>query len=268
MLCHRWTPYRATLGALSIAATLLASGCASGDTARRVLAEVGELRSQVAELRRGQEASARELAQMASDLEALQAQGAALAEGSGALGQQVGVLQSALAESDASLRALRAAVDELPRTPVVVTAPPPELRPQPEPVKDSSAPERLFSTALANFQAQEHGQAVLDFTELITRFPRHPLASSAQFWVGEAYYRQHDFRQALVEFQKVVDAYPRSQQVAEALLKIGLCHRALHDTARARETWERLVREHPGSEATTQARSLLGSRGTSTRGAR
>ena len=52
-----------------------------------------------------------------------------------------------------------------------------------------SPPKQLFSSAMANFRAHELGQAVLELTNLITRFPDHALAASAQVWIGEAYYQ-------------------------------------------------------------------------------
>jgi len=95
--------------------------------------------------------------------------------------------------------------------------------------------EKLYATAMASFRADEHGQAVIEFTELIDKFPKHTLAASAQYWIGEAYYRQRDFNQAVTELQKVPDLYPQSPPVAEALLKLGMCYRALHDLPRARD---------------------------------
>jgi len=50
-------------------------------------------------------------------------------------------------------------------------------------------PSKLYATAMTSFRAEEHGQAVLEFTELIDKFPKHTLAASAQYWIGEAYYR-------------------------------------------------------------------------------
>jgi tol-pal system protein YbgF len=111
---------------------------------------------------------------------------------------------------------------------------------------------------MASFQAEEPGQAVLEWSGLMQKFPEHPLAASAQYWIGEAYYRQRDFHQAIVEFRKVIDGYANSPQVPEALLKIGLCYRALNDSARARETWEQLSKEFPASNAASQAHALLG----------
>ena len=152
-------------------------------------------------------------------------------------------------------------------TPPVAPAPPPAGAPRGA-ARSAQSAEQLFSAAMANFRAQEPGQAVLELTDLIARFPDHALAASAQLWIGEAYYQQRDYRQSLVELKRVLDGYPKSRQVADALLKTGLCHRALGDGAAARTAWEQVVREHSGSPAAGQARSLLGTRESAARGGR
>src|SRR5207245_8998051 len=96
--------------------------------------------------------------------------------------------------------------------------------------------EKASAAAMATFRAREHGQAVLDLLDFLSRYPQHPLAGAAQYWVGEAYYVQHDYRQALVEFQKVLEF--GHGKTPEALVKIGLCHLNLRDPNRARQRSE------------------------------
>jgi tol-pal system protein YbgF len=151
-------------------------------------------------------------------------------------------------------------------TPSLRPAPAPAAPPEPgRAARSAQSAEQLFSAAMANLRAREPAQAVLELTDLIARFPDHALASSAQLWIGEAYYQQRDYRQSLVELKRVLDGYPKSPQVADALLKTGLCHRALGDGAAARTAWEQVVRDHSGSAAAGQARSLLGSRDSAAR---
>src|SRR4029077_3469072 len=92
--------------------------------------------------------------------------------------------------------------------PLVVT--PPVAAPSREPAPRATSPEQAYQAALATFRAREHGQAVLDFLDFIAKYPRHPLVANAQYWIGEAYYVQHDFRQAQTEFQKVLKTAPGS----------------------------------------------------------
>jgi tol-pal system protein YbgF len=156
-----------------------------------------------------------------------------------------------------------------PARPRLATKPAPAApRESPRTPRSEQSAEQLFSAAMTNFRAQESGQAVLELSDLIARFPDHALAPSAQLWIGEAYYQQRDYRQSLVELKRVLDGYPKSPQVADALLKSGLCHRALGDRAAARTAWEQVVREHSSSAAAGQARSLLGTRESASRSGR
>ena len=240
-----------------------AAGCGTGEKARRE-AEMAALVKQVDDLKKGQEQVAKDVGRLAGELKALDAQAAFLVGETKASAQEREQLKAALQQQDGALRGLRSAVDETSQKVAALAVPPPAppapKAVAPPPGREVSA-EKLYATAMTSFRAEEHGQAVLEFTELIDKFPKHALAASAQYWIGEAYYRQRDFNQALSEFQKVSDLYPQSAPIAEALLKMGMCYRALHDVPRARETWEQVVRSHPKTEAASQARALLASLG-------
>ncbi len=253
------TPGVAALSVLAVTA----GGCGTGEKARRE-AETAALIKQVDELKKSQAQIAQDVGRLSGELKALDAQAAFLVGETKAQAQEREQLKGALQQQDGALKALRSALDETNQKIATLSVPPPApapARPTAPSASKESTPEKLYATAMTSFRAEEHGQAVLEFTELIDKFPRHSLASSAQYWIGEAYYRQRDFNQALAEFQKVPDLYPQSQSVPEALLKVGMCYRALHDVSRARETWEQVVRAHPKSEAATQARALLASLG-------
>ncbi|MGH7414426.1 MAG: tol-pal system protein YbgF [Candidatus Rokuibacteriota bacterium] len=252
---------RSLIGLALLATT--AVGCGTGEKARREAA-MAALVKQVEELQKGQEQIGKDLGKLAGELKALDAQAAFLVGETKASATEREQVKAAIQQQDGALRGLRSALDET-NEKVATLSVPPAVPPTPKPVapppgRDVSA-EKLYATAMSSFRADEHGQAVLEFTELIDRFPRHTLAASAQHWIGEAYYRQRDFNQAATEFQKVPDLYPQSQPVAESLLKLGMCYRALHDLPRARETWEQVVKSHPRTEAATQARALLASLG-------
>jgi tol-pal system protein YbgF len=245
-------------------AGVAATACAGGDAERaRRDAELAALRTALEDVKSGRETEARERAKLAADIKAIDAQQAFLVAESKASREELGRLGQALDQQSTALGQLRAAVEEAERRiaalppPAPPAAPPAAAAPAPSTGASEVSPDKLYATATASFRAEEHGQAVLEFTELVDRFPQHPLASNAQYWIGEAYYRQRDYRQALAEFQKVVDGYSQSAQAPEALVKIGLCHRALKDPARARESWEQVMKTYPGTSAAGQARSLL-----------
>lgn len=255
--------------ALLVAVTA-AAACASADAERaRRSAELADLHGQFAEVKKNQDGAARERARLAEHVKAIDAQQAFVLAEAKAVRQELDLLQKEVGQVDAALRELRLAVEDVERkadaAPAAASAV--AAKPGSGSAREAS-PEKLYASAMASFRSEEHGQAVLEFTELVDRFPQHPLASTSQYWIGEASYRQRDFRQALVEFQKLVDGYPQSAQVPEALLKLGLCHRALKDTAAARESFERVVKSYPGTNAASQARTLLSQLGGQGRGAR
>ena len=233
------------LCALAAALVTAVSGCASGQRAQRE-SEIATLRTQIDELKKSHDASAQALARLSGDMKALDARSGFLGGEVKATGDELARLRTALEASNNATRALRSPVAELSRPAPAAASSVPE-----------ASPEQIYAAAMASFQAEEHGQAVLEWGELTQRFPEHPLAANAQYWIGEAYYRQKNFRDALPEFRKVIDRYPNSPQVPEALLKIGLCYRAVTDGAHAREAWERVTKEYPRTNAAAQARSLL-----------
>ena len=241
------------------------AACASGDAERsRRSAEVADLHGQFAEVKKNQDAASRERARLAEQVKAIDAQQAFVLVETKAVRQELDQLQKEVGQVASALRELRLAVEDVERKAAASSAVAP--KPGSEGAREAS-PEKLYASAMASFRSEEHGQAVLEFRELVDRFPQHPLASNSQYWVGEVSYRQRDFRQALVEFQKVVDGYPQSAQVPEALLKLGLCYRALKDTPAARESFERVVKAYPGTNAASQARTLLSQLGGQGRGA-
>ena len=149
---------------------------------------------------------------------------------------------------------------EKPRVP---PPPPPTVVPSRPAPRAGGNPEQEYAAALATYRAREHGQAVIDFIDFIAKYPKHPLAGNAQYWIGEAYWAQRDYRQALVEFEKVFEHGPA--KAPDALLKIGLCYLRLGDTSRAQQAWQRVVNEYPKSDSASMARSLIATHATARR---
>jgi tol-pal system protein YbgF len=252
---------RATTVAWVVAA--LVTGCATRGSVHQVAQDHQALESEVIRLREAQEDLTRRLAELSSSAEAGQARAAELqagitvnAEEAQRLAQQLNANEQAIKQVNEALSVVAAAVPPPP-------PPPPPAAPVPEPPKESQvgSAESMYAAGQANFRSREYGQAVLDFLDVVTRHPAHPLAPMAQFWIAEAYYRQHDYRQALLEFQRVVDWEPSNPKIAEALVKSGLCYSNLREMSRAEQAWRRVMREFPESVEADQAKVLLSANG-------
>lgn len=227
------------------------SACSSGERAQRDL-EIVTLRSQVEDIRKRLDANNRELSRLSGEMKALDAQSAFVIGEVKASAEERARVSASIEDNRKALRALQSAVDALSKPPATPPAPAASAAFAPD-----ATPEQIYAAALASLQADEYDRAVPAFAELTRRFPQHALASNAQYWIGEAYYRQRDFARALAELAKVADVYPKSSQVPEALLKVGLCYRELQDQPRARDAWERVIKEFPETNAANQARALV-----------
>jgi tol-pal system protein YbgF len=250
-------------------AVMVSVACTTGDAERaRSAAALADLHGQFAELKKNQDAGSRERARLAEQVKAIDAQQAFVLAETKAVRQELDQLQKEVGQTGAALRELRLTVEDAERK---AAAPPAGAAVAATPGRGGpreASPEKLYASAMASFRSEEHGQAVLEFGEVVEQFPQHPLASNSLYWIGEVYYRQGEFRQALVKLEKLIDGYPQSAQVPEALLKVGLCHRALKDTAAARESFARVMKNYPGTNAASQARALLSQLGGQGRGAR
>jgi tol-pal system protein YbgF len=125
------------------------------------------------------------------------------------------------------------------------------------PAAGSPTARALFDRAMESWNKGEQGQAVLDFEELVQTFPSDPLAASAQFRIGEAYYAARDFERAAVEYRKAIELAPKGKDTPRALLRLGLAYRAQKREADARQAWSQLVSDFPESDATEEARRAL-----------
>jgi tol-pal system protein YbgF len=290
-------PVLATLVILVV----LATGCATRGSVRRTEGELEKLRTEVAALREAQ-ASSRDQARTLSHLESIDGSLREIRTRLTQTAREVEGLNTRLRAAEDGLRGVRGEVavarpapgaipappttptppsalapspPPAPRpalmpppapTPAVVPVPTPRERPARETAPRGRTAEAAYGVALATYKAHEHGQAVLQFLDFLTRYPGHPLTINAQYWIGEAYYSQRDYRQALVEFQKVLQMPPPhgSGKPADALLKLGLCYANLREPANAEQAWQRLLQEYPRSESAARARTYLNTRRTST----
>lgn len=248
----------------------LTTGCATSESVNRARADIATLARQLDELRQAQDRLTLQLARMASDLRQSQARLQTLGPDVAQSTEAVHKLNVRVSATEAMVARLQTNIERVAERepappPVPAPAPTPASVPVPEadrvrpaepPARDDEAA-RVYTAALDLYRAREYGQAVLDFLDFVARYPKNPLANSAQFWIGEAYFVQRDYRQAALEFQRVLENDPRGSKVPDAILKVGLCYFNLHQPGRAHELWRQVVREHPDSDSARKARSFL-----------
>ena len=147
--------------------------------------------------------------------------------------------------------------------PPAATSPPPgpvaAVAPQRNP-SEGVAEQRAYDAALDQFKRGDYGGAVNGFNAFLKTYPRSPLASSAQYWLGNAQYARRDYRASITTQRQLLKDYPDSGKAPDALLNIASAQSDLGDSAAARKTLEQLIRDYPKSEAATRAKQRLGVR--------
>ncbi len=115
----------------------------------------------------------------------------------------------------------------------------------------------LYDAAKKAFDRGAYLEAREGFQQLLLEHPDGRLADSAQFWVGETFYREKEYEQAILEYQTVIEKYPGGNKVQAALLKQGLAFAGLGDKPNARLILEELIEKYPNSSEAKIARQKL-----------
>jgi len=161
-----------------------------------------------------------------------------------------------------------AAPPPAPAAPTAGTLPPPGAAPPTTvatapPVRNSNdgvAEQRAYDAALDLFKRGDYQGAIGGFGAFVKTYPRSPLASSAQYWIGNAQYAKRDYRASIVTQRQLLKEFPDSSKAPDAMLNIASAQADLGDNAAARKTLEELIAKYPKSDAGARARQRLGGR--------
>lgn len=123
--------------------------------------------------------------------------------------------------------------------------------------KEMRDPREQYEAAFKLLRQGQYVGAAEKFSTFLRVFSESPLASNAQYWLGECYYGQRRFAEAIDEFERVFMLYPESPKVPASLLKIGYSHLELQDPATAQSVFHQLVRTYPQSPEASKAQNRL-----------
>jgi tol-pal system protein YbgF len=114
-----------------------------------------------------------------------------------------------------------------------------------------------YDAAFNALKSADYSKAIANFRGFLSTYPSSPLASNAQYWLGEAHYVTREYDEAIAAFRKVTTDWPDSRKAPDALVKIGFTQAALGRAAEARATLEEVTRRFPGSDAAALAAERL-----------
>ena len=101
------------------------------------------------------------------------------------------------------------------------------------------------------FQSGKYPEAVLLFSSFLEKYADHTLAGSAQFYIGESYFREKEYQLAVQEFQRVLTSYDRSSNVPDTLKEMAAAEDILNkhdDAAKHRQLLMSLFPQSPAAQ--------------------
>ncbi|HEY0768524.1 MAG TPA: tol-pal system protein YbgF [Steroidobacteraceae bacterium] len=121
----------------------------------------------------------------------------------------------------------------------------------------SSVEQAVYTQAFDALKAGSYSVAITGFKDFLGTYPASPLAENAQYWLGEAYYVNHEYDAAAGAFRAVLKKWPDSRKAPDALLKLGYTQYAQKQYAAARATLTEVTHKYPGSDSAKLAADRL-----------
>jgi tol-pal system protein YbgF len=115
----------------------------------------------------------------------------------------------------------------------------------------------LYSNGLRDITSGKYDLARSEFEDYLKFYADTDLASNAQFYLGEIFYKQKQYVDAVAAYDKVLTNYPKSFKLGPARLRKGMALIELgQKTAGIRELRE-VIKRYPGSDEDRLARTKL-----------
>jgi tol-pal system protein YbgF len=120
----------------------------------------------------------------------------------------------------------------------------------PPPKAAPGSPDQAYEQAYALYTAKKYDEAEAAFQAFLGKYPKHPLAANAQFWIGESDYARGQYDKAAKAFALAYQNYPQGPKGADSLLKLGMSLAGLGKTNEACLTWAQLKKQFPAAGPT------------------
>lgn len=120
----------------------------------------------------------------------------------------------------------------------------------PQPVKlPQGPPHDQYNYATDLLHQGDYAGAEQALTQFIAQHPSDPLASPAQYWLGETFFVRQQYDRAAKAFLAGYQKYPKTTKAPDDLLKLGMSLNALSQKKESCAVYQQLATEYPNAEA-------------------
>ena len=257
-------------GAVAVAA-LMAMGCATSGSVKRVETQVQVLRAETArqdsiraaELVRIIRLQQQVLDSLASSRQAIRVLDARFGTDLTEVQRQLLQIQELTGQSQQQLSRLKRDIDDraeqMNRFVVAPTPTPTDTTAAAAapPAAPTASAEQMYNGGLANYRRGSVMVARRAFADFVQQYPTHPNVPDAMYWIAESYETQAG-DSAITRYEELKTKFPQHRRAATALYKVGYVYETVvKDPAKARAAYQRVITEYPRSDEAELAKSRL-----------
>jgi tol-pal system protein YbgF len=126
-----------------------------------------------------------------------------------------------------------------------------------KPAADPAREGQEYEAALNQFKATKYKEAAASFGAFVQKYPDSSLAPNAQYWLGNAWYAQHNCNKAIEAQSVVTTKYADSAKAPDAWLAIATCQQELGNPTGVKRSLETVIAKYPTSPAAETAKTRL-----------
>jgi tol-pal system protein YbgF len=116
---------------------------------------------------------------------------------------------------------------------------------------------KLYREGLDAMKAGKYPLAVARFTKLQHAYPKSPLSEPAEYFAANALFETGGYDQAILQFNDLVMRFPKGKYASAALLREAQAFVKLNDRIDARLTLQKLVADHAGTPEAASADTMM-----------
>lgn len=107
----------------------------------------------------------------------------------------------------------------------------------------------MYAMGMQAYNAGLNDEAEIAFKGVISEYPKHALASNAQYWLGEVYTKQGDLNKAKLAFKNGYENYKNGNKAPDSLYRLGITLENLKDNKSACIVFMSFAGEFPKANA-------------------
>ncbi|MGB8411640.1 MAG: outer membrane protein assembly factor BamD [Candidatus Binatus sp.] len=116
---------------------------------------------------------------------------------------------------------------------------------------------KIYREGLDAMKAGKYPLAVARFTKLQHAYPKSALSEPAEYFAANALFETGSYDQAILQFNDLVMRFPKGKYASAALLREAQAFVKLNDRIDARLTLQKLVADHAGTPEADAANTMM-----------